>query len=66
MNKFTTLKGFFLAYYSNEEFQLYLPVASNPKIGYKPFDTRRYISEDGTNMTERHIGNPIIEIEYHT
>jgi len=42
----------------------HLPVSKEPQIGWQTFDTRRYKDENGNTVRERHIGNPVTDIEY--
>lgn len=40
-----------------------LPIATEPKLGYYTFDTRKFVDDNGETMRERHIGNKVVEIK---
>ncbi len=43
-----------------------IPVSKTPIINYKPYDTRKYFNEDEKVFErDQHIGNRIVNINYH-
>ena len=53
----------YLSFLTDDTVEFSLPVFHTPKIGFKTFDTRRYIDEEtGEYMRERHLGNAVVKI----
>jgi hypothetical protein len=55
----------FLRFGSDNKVDFFLPVSPKPKVGYYPFDTRKYHDpQDRQWKRERHLGNKVTEIRY--
>ena len=48
---------------NNKDNSFYLPVSSNPKVGYRTYDTTKQPTEDGQAFRTKHLGNKVMSIE---
>ena len=48
----------------NPQDSFFLPVSTEPKLGYYSFDTRKFLNQQGETMRERHKGNKVTQINF--
>ncbi|MGC1176879.1 MAG: hypothetical protein WA843_02315, partial [Candidatus Saccharimonadales bacterium] len=56
-------EGLYLAIFRDGVMAENMPASLFPQVGANVFDTRHY-QQDGTWMTERHLGNKVTKINY--